>query len=114
MTGVVNRGPRLRHDQATDHCITERLARLGPSAAAQHERQSTEQRARRRHQYRTAARQTRLVDCVLRLTMLFTLCVEREVHRHDAVLLDDADKKNGADVPITSRPKSNTSNINSA
>ena len=77
--------------------IAQRLAQLGAGAAAQHQRQAAQDRAHRRHHDRTEAQDAGLVDRLLGRQVALALGAQREVHHHDAVLLDDADQHDDAD-----------------
>ena len=53
--------------------------------------------AKRRHHDRPEARKAGLVNRLRRRQPALAFAVEREVHHHDAVLLDDADQQDDAD-----------------
>ena len=55
---------QLADDQAADDGDTERAPQLRPNAAAERQRQRTQQRRQRGHQDRTEAQQARLIDRV--------------------------------------------------
>jgi hypothetical protein len=89
----------LAQNQAPDHRVAERLAQLRAGAVAEHQRQRTEDRRRGGHHDGPEAQQAGLADGRQGLEVLVTLGMNREVHHHDAVLLDDADQQDDADQP---------------
>src|SRR6516164_6667057 len=85
---------QLRYQKATDDCIAERLANFRSDTSAEHQWNSAEQRAHRRHQNGTKTQQARLVDRLLSTEPMLTLSDQREIDQHDAVLLDDSNQQN--------------------
>ena len=69
---------------------------------AEHQRNAAEQRRHRRHHDRAEAQQTCFADRVDRRKTAVALHLDRETDQHDAVLLDDADQHNGADLSARS------------
>jgi hypothetical protein len=55
----------LRHEEAADYCIAERLADFRADAGAERQRDAAEQCAHRRHQNRAKAQAARFVDRLL-------------------------------------------------
>ncbi len=68
-----------------------------PGPARDNQRHRAEHGRKRRHQDRPEAREARLVDGLHRRQTAPALALQREVHHHDAVLLDDADQEDDAD-----------------
>ena len=82
----------LAEGEASHHGVAERLAQLGSGPVTERERDAGEHRGRGRHQDRTEAQQAGLTDRRDRWQMTVTFGHDREVHQHNAVLLDDADQ----------------------
>ena len=68
-----------------------------PGAAGQRQRDGAENRGQRRHQDRPEALAAGLEDRHLAADALLALMLQREVHHHDGILLDDAHQQDDAD-----------------
>ena len=88
---------QLAHGETADDGEAQRPAQLRAGAGAEQQRQGAEHGRQRGHQDRPEAQHRGLEDRLLRRLAVLALGFEREVHDHDAVLLDDADQQHDAD-----------------
>src|SRR5207245_5324522 len=87
----------LRDEQTADNGNAEWPAQFGAWTGRDGQRDAGEQRGHGRHQDRTETSAAGFENGISRRQAAVTLGLQREIHHHDAVLLDDADQENDAD-----------------